>query len=114
MQSLRCCLGSSLVAVLGLLIVGAPLVMEHWLQSAQAIAAAARGLSSFSSQALEHRLGCHMACGIFPDQTSNPCLLYWQVKSSPLSHQGSPALYILKCGRMLSIRKQGSKRHMKS
>ena len=27
---------------------------------------------------------------IFPTQESNPCLLYWQVDSVPLSHQGSP------------------------
>ena len=27
---------------------------------------------------------------IFPIQGLNPCLLYWQVDSLPLSHQGSP------------------------
>ena len=32
-----------------------------------------------------------MACGIFLDQGSNPCLLYWQVDSLPLSHQWRPA-----------------------
>ena len=31
-----------------------------------------------------------VACGIFPDQGSNPCLLHWQADSLPLSHQGSP------------------------
>ena len=30
------------------------------------------------------------ACGIFPDQGSNPCLLHWQADSQPLHHQGSP------------------------
>ena len=30
------------------------------------------------------------ACGIFPDQGSNPCPLYWQADSQPLRHQGSP------------------------
>ena len=30
------------------------------------------------------------ACGIFPDQGSNPCPLHWQADSQPLSHQGSP------------------------
>ena len=30
------------------------------------------------------------ACGIFPDQGSNPCPLHWQVDSQPLHHQGSP------------------------
>ena len=36
-------------------------------------------------------LSCSRACGIFPDQGSNPCLLHWQVDSLPLSHEGSPA-----------------------
>ena len=27
--------------------------------------------------------------GIFPDQGSNRCLLYWQIDPSPLNHQGS-------------------------
>jgi len=31
-----------------------------------------------------------MACVIFPDQGSNPCLQHWQTNSLPLSHQGSP------------------------
>ena len=30
------------------------------------------------------------ACGIFPDQGSNPCPLRWQADSQPLCHQGSP------------------------
>ena len=32
------------------------------------------------------------ACGIFPGQGLNLCLLHWQVDSLPLSHQGSPSL----------------------
>ena len=32
------------------------------------------------------------ACGIFPDQGSNPCPLHWQADSQPLCHQGSPSL----------------------
>ena len=32
------------------------------------------------------------ACGIFPDQGSNPCPLHWQADSQPLHHQGSPYL----------------------
>ena len=31
------------------------------------------------------------ACGILPDQGSNPCPLYWQADSQPLRHQGSPS-----------------------
>ena len=55
------------------------------------------GFITCSSQALEHRLnncGCSTACGIFPDQESNPCILHWQAYSSPLSHQGRPILFI--------------------
>ena len=33
---------------------------------------------------------CSAACGIFPDQGSNPCPLNWQADSQPLHHQGSP------------------------
>ena len=29
------------------------------------------------------------ACGILPDQGSNPCPLHWQADSQPLRHQGS-------------------------
>ena len=32
---------------------------------------------------------CSAACGIFPDQGSNPCPLHWQADSQPLRHQGS-------------------------
>ena len=45
----------------------------------------AHGLSSCGSWALEHssvavthELSCSAACGIFPDQVSNPCPLHWQ------------------------------------
>ena len=33
---------------------------------------------------------CSAACGIFPDQASNPCPPHWQADSQPLRHQGSP------------------------
>ena len=39
---------------------------------------------------MEHGLSCSQACGIFPAQGSNPCLLHWQVNSLPLSHQEIP------------------------
>ena len=36
-------------------------------------------------------VGCHFSLqGIFLTQGSNPCLLYWQANSLPLSHLGSP------------------------
>ena len=37
-----------------------------------------------------HGPSCSAACGIFPDQGSNPCPPHWQTDSQPLSHQGSP------------------------
>ena len=39
-----------------------------------------------------HGPRCSAACGIFPDQGSNPCALHWQADSQPLRHQGSPTL----------------------
>ena len=37
-----------------------------------------------------HGLSCSVACGIFPNQGSNPCPLHWQADSQPLCQQGSP------------------------
>ena len=42
-----------------------------------------------------HGPSCSTACGILPDQGSNPCPLHWQVDSQPLRHQGSPGRWIL-------------------
>ena len=88
----RCKWGCSLVAVHGLIIVVASLVAEYGLCSARASVVSACELSSWSSQASEHRLSmahglsCSTACGILLDQGSNPCLLHWQMNSLPLSH----------------------------
>ena len=43
-----------------------------------------------SSVVVAHGPSCSVACGIFPDQGSNPCPLHWQADSQPLRHQGSP------------------------
>ena len=43
-----------------------------------------------------HGPSCLAACGIFPDQGSNPCPLHWQADSQPLRHQGSPHSPFLK------------------
>ena len=61
--------GSSLVAELGFFITVASLV-EHGLEGARASVVVAQATSTDSS-----------ACGIFPDQGSNPCPLHWQVDS---------------------------------
>ena len=46
------------------------------------------------SVVVAHGPSCSAACGIFPDQGSNPCPLHWQADSQPLRHQGSPHMYL--------------------
>ena len=46
------------------------------------------------SVVVAHGPTCSTACGIFPDQGSNPCPLHWQADSQPLRHQGSPDLLV--------------------
>jgi len=74
MLGLHCCAGFSPAAesrdyspgaVCGLLTAVASLV-------------AVPGLQSIGSIVVAHTLGCSTACGIFPDQGLNPCLLHWQ------------------------------------
>ena len=70
---LRCCTqafsscgerGLLFVAVCGLLILVASLVAEQGFQGA------------WASVVVAHGLRCSTACGIFPDQGSNPCPLH--------------------------------------
>ena len=72
--------GPLFIAVRGPLTIVASLVAEHRLQTHR--------LSSCGS-----RPSCSAACGIFPDQGSNPCALHQQADSQPLRHQGSPPLF---------------------
>ena len=88
------------VAVHGLLIAVASLVAELRLQvrGLQQLwhagsVVVARGLQSTGSVVVAHRLICSAACGIFPDQGSNPGPQHWQVDSQPLRHQGSPSFF---------------------
>ena len=46
------------------------------------------------SAIVAHGPSCSAACGIFPDQGSNPCPLRWQADSQPLRHQGSPGPFL--------------------
>ena len=48
------------------------------------------GSSRAGSVVVAHGPSCSVACGIFPDQGSNPCPLHWQADSQPVRHQGSP------------------------
>ena len=43
------------------------------------------------SVVVTHGPSCSAACGILPDQGSNPCPLHWQADSQPLRYQGSPS-----------------------
>ena len=46
------------------------------------------------SAGVAHGPSCSAACGIFPDQGSNPCPLHRQADSQPLRHQGSPIQHL--------------------
>ena len=48
------------------------------------------------SAIVAHRPSCSAACGILPDQGSNPCPLHWQADSQPLCHKESPLPYVFK------------------
>ena len=54
----------------------------------------APGLQSTSSVVVAHGPSCSTACGIYPNQGLNPCLLHWHVDSLPQSHQRSPIFHI--------------------
>ena len=64
------------------------------------------------SEVVAHGPSCSVACGIFPDQGSNPCLLHQQADSQPLCHQGSPFfkkkiylfIYLWLCWVFVSVR----------
>ena len=47
------------------------------------------------SVVVAHGSSCSAACGILPDQGSNPCPLHWQADSQPLRHQGSPVIFLI-------------------
>ena len=69
--------GPLFITVRGPLIIAASPVVEHRLQT--------RG-----SAIVAHGPSCSAACGILPDQGSNPCPLHWQADSQPLRQHGSP------------------------
>ena len=54
-----------------------------------------------------HGPSCSVACGIFPDQGSNPCPLHWQADSQPLRHQGNPRVSIILVLRIAPISLEG-------
>ena len=56
----------------------------------------ARAPGAWASVAVAPRLSCSSACGILPDQGSNPRPPHWQADSQTLCHQGSPQDMFLK------------------
>ena len=73
-----------------------------WALGARASVVVARGLHSTGSPAVALEPSCSAACGILPDQGSNPRPLHWQADSQPLRHQGSPSYHFL-CSPFLYI-----------
>ena len=91
-----------------LLLALAYLAAEHQLSGTQVpwlwhvgLVVAAPGIWNTGSLVVARRLlHCSRACGTFPGQRSNPCLLNWQADSFPLNHQGArPVLEGLLQGR---------------
>ena len=100
---LHCCVGFSLVAASGghspLQCLG---LSSWWLLLLRSLgsrrtcpAFVTCGLQSAGSVVVAHGPSRSAACGILPDQGSNPCPLHWQADSQPLRHQGSPHLTFL-------------------
>ena len=65
------------------------------LSSSRLLLLRSTGSRRAGSVIVAHGPSCSVACGIFPDQGSNPCPLHWQADSQPLRHQGSPSRWLL-------------------
>ena len=87
--SLLQCKGFSLQGLLSLQSSGS---RAHGLQSR---GTGAQNFRFSGSAAKVHRLSGFVACGIFLEQGSSPCLLHWQADSSLLSHQGSKTFWYI-------------------
>ena len=81
--------------------VGSSSLCEGFLQLRQVGATPHRGARAFhycglsccgaqAPDAQAHGPSRSAACGILPDQGSNPCPPHWQADPQPLRHQGSP------------------------
>ena len=92
MRGLCCYMGFSLVVQEG----AAPLAVCGFLIALHLLlwntGPRVRGLQELQhvGSVVMHGVSFSTACGIFPDQGLNPCLLHWQVNSLPVSHQGNP------------------------
>ena len=65
------------------------------LSLSQPLLSRSTGSRRAGSVIVAHGPSCSAACGIFPDQGSNPYPLHWQADSQPLRHQGSPPVLFL-------------------
>ena len=62
------------------------------LSLSQSLLLRSTGSRHAGSVVVAHGPSCSAACGILPDQGSNPHPLHWQADSQPLCHQGSPKI----------------------
>ena len=92
-----------LVVVHRLLIVVVSLVAKRGLSGTQASEVAVPRLWSSGSIVVTHGLSCSVACRVHPRPGIEPMLLHWQADSLPLSHLGSPALYLNTCTNLFCI-----------
>ena len=81
----------------------ASLVGEHGLYGAS-VAAAPR-LWGTDSVFVVHKLSCSEACGVFPHQGSNPCLLHWQADSDHWATREARSLILYKTSILLSMKR---------
>ena len=63
-----------------------------------ALVFAAPRLWNTGSVVVAHGLNCSEACGIFPDQRLETCILHWLADSLPQSQQGSPQVEYFRGG----------------
>ena len=71
---------------------GATLHCGAWASHYRSLLLRNTGSRRAGSAIVAHGPSHSAACGIFPDQGSNPCPLHWQADSQPLRHQGSPLI----------------------
>ena len=93
------CVGSSFLCegFLQLWQAGATLHRSAWASHYRGLSLPSTGSRCAGSVIVAHGPSCSAACGIFPDQGSNPCPLHQQADSQPLHHQGSPTPTIFEC-----------------
>lgn len=89
--------GYSLVSVPRLLTVAASLGAERGLWDVASLVAAPGPWSTSSIAVVRGLSCCTVACGILPDQVSNPYLFHWQADYLALNHQGS-SIHKFVCG----------------